>query len=61
MPTIYLKHPQHGTKVAIVEQEAVYDEANGWVRYDPMTPAPVVVPAKAPVKPEAPRPISKGI
>lgn len=32
---IYLKHFIHGTKVAISEQEAVYDESHGWVRYTP--------------------------
>ena len=32
---IYLKHTIHGTKVATMEQEAVYDEKNGWVRYNP--------------------------
>jgi hypothetical protein len=32
---IYLKHPVHGTKVAIAELEAKYDERNGWVRYNP--------------------------
>jgi hypothetical protein len=32
---IYLKHPVHGTKVAIMEAEAVADEENGWVRYTP--------------------------
>jgi hypothetical protein len=31
---IYLRHPVHGTKVACAEEEAVYDEKNGWVRYD---------------------------
>jgi len=44
MPTIYLKHPRHGTKVAIAESEAVADEKNGWERYDvaaPTVPAPV--------------------
>jgi hypothetical protein len=30
---IYLKHPLHGTKVAIMELEAEEDEKNGWVRY----------------------------
>jgi len=35
MPTIYLQHPVHGSKVATVEAEAVYDESNGWTRYDP--------------------------
>jgi len=32
---IYLKHPVHGTKVAISDAEAAYDESNGWVRYNP--------------------------
>ena len=31
---IYLRHPVHGTKVACAEAEAVYDEKNGWVRFD---------------------------
>ena len=35
MPIIYLEHPQHGTKVAVAEQEAEYDEQNGWARYTP--------------------------
>ena len=30
---IYLKHPQHGQKVAIAEDEAIEDVKNGWVRY----------------------------
>ena len=34
MPIIYLKHPIHGAKVATMELEAVYDEQNGWVRYN---------------------------
>jgi hypothetical protein len=33
MPIIYLEHPRHGTKVATMEQEAVFDEENGWTRY----------------------------
>lgn len=32
---IYLKHPIYGTKVASMELEAVADEKNGWVRFDP--------------------------
>ena len=32
---IYLKHPIHGTKVAIAENEAEEDEKNGWVVYNP--------------------------
>jgi hypothetical protein len=32
---IYMRHPVHGTKVAIAEAEAVYDETHGWNRYTP--------------------------
>jgi len=39
MPTIYLKHPIHGTKVATMEQEAVFDEQKGWTRYTLDTPS----------------------
>jgi len=39
MPIIYLKHPQHGTKIATMEMEADFDERNGWVRYNPDTPS----------------------
>jgi hypothetical protein len=42
MPIIYLSHPQHGTKVANMEQEAESDEQNGWTRYTIDTPTPVV-------------------
>ena len=38
MAVISLTHPGHGAKVAISEQEAIYDEMNGWMRYDPTTP-----------------------
>jgi hypothetical protein len=31
---IYLRHPVHGNKIAIAEAEAIYDEQNGWERYD---------------------------
>ena len=34
MPIIYLKHPIHGTKVATMDAEAEYEEAQGWERYD---------------------------
>jgi len=34
-----MKHPVHGAKVATLEMEAVYDEKNGWVRYNPDTPS----------------------
>ena len=39
MPLIYLKHPDHGTKVATMDQEAEFDEQNGWVRYTHDTPS----------------------
>jgi hypothetical protein len=39
MPLIYLKHPDHGTKVATMELEAENDEQNGWVRYTHDTPS----------------------
>ena len=32
---IYMRHPVHGTKVATMEAEAIYDETNGWSRYTP--------------------------
>lgn len=31
---IYMRHSLHGTKVAIAEAEAAYDEKHGWERYD---------------------------
>ena len=43
MAVIYLIHPVHGAKVAISEHEAIYDESNGWMRYDPTTSAPAAV------------------
>ena len=42
MPLIYLQHPDHGSKVANMEQEAENDEQNGWTRYTVDTPTPVV-------------------
>jgi hypothetical protein len=38
MPTIYLSHPDHGSKIANMEQEAENDEQNGWTRYNVDTP-----------------------
>lgn len=40
MSVIYLRHPTHGTKVATMDAEAIYDEEYGWVRYNPAGPAP---------------------
>ena len=36
---IYLKHPDHGTKIASMEMEAEFDEQNGWIRYTDETPS----------------------
>lgn len=41
MPVIYMKHAIHGAKVANMEEEAVADEKNGWVRYTLDTPSEV--------------------
>ena len=43
MTTIYLEHPQHGTKVANSDLEADFDEQNGWTRYTIDTPTAVEV------------------
>jgi hypothetical protein len=51
MPTIYLRHPVHGTKVATMIEEAEADAQNGWIVYNPDTPAKTE--AKAEVKVEA--------
>jgi hypothetical protein len=40
MSLIYLRHSTHGCKIATLEDEAIYDESNGWVRYDPRRPVP---------------------
>lgn len=46
MAIIYLRHPVHGAKVATMEAEAVYDEGNGWKRFDP-NEAPAALPDPA--------------
>lgn len=38
MAVIYLVHDDHGAKVAISEEEAIYDEDFGWTRYNPDEP-----------------------
>ena len=35
MAVIYLRHPNHGAKVAISEMEAENDMQNGWEEFDP--------------------------
>jgi len=39
-----MKHPKHGTKVAIFDLEADADEKNGWTRYTLDTPIEEVAP-----------------
>jgi hypothetical protein len=43
MAVIYLVHDVHGAKVAISEEEAIYDEDFGWTRYNPDEPEKVSV------------------
>lgn len=43
---IYLKHPKHGTKVAIAEEEAKADEKNGWERLKVVVEPPKPAEAK---------------
>lgn len=49
MSVIYLRHPIHGNKIAMCDQEAEEDAKNGWMRYDvgtlltPVEAAPVQV------------------
>lgn len=43
MAIIYLRHPVHGSKIASMEAEALYDEGNGWKRFDP-NEAPAALP-----------------
>lgn len=47
MAVIYLKHDIHGAKVATMEEEAIADEKNGWVRYNPETPVEEAAPVNA--------------
>jgi hypothetical protein len=41
---IYLKHPQHGTKVAISDLEVENDVKNGWKVYNLDAPVVEVAP-----------------
>jgi hypothetical protein len=38
MPSIYLKHPIHGHKVATMDLEVEEDLKHGWEEYDPEEP-----------------------
>jgi hypothetical protein len=53
MAIIYLRHPQHGTKVASMEAEVEHDYKHGWEEFDPtekevIEETPVVENALAP-------------
>lgn len=66
---IYLRHPMHGTKVAISDVEAEADEKLGWVRYEvgvlltpdePVSDTPVSEPAVSePTKNALARPVGR--
>jgi len=50
MAAIYLTHPVHGAKVAVLDMEADFDVQNGWSRYNPEeqdVPQTEVAPAPA--------------
>ena len=40
---VVLKHPKHGLKVAICQQEIDYDRTHGWEVFEPVeaVPAPI--------------------
>jgi hypothetical protein len=42
MAVIYLKHTEHGVKVACLDLEAEADIENGWERFDPEQVTPQV-------------------
>ena len=44
---IYLRHPRHGTKIAISRQEARDDMEWGWEEYDPNDPTDMESPASS--------------
>lgn len=52
MAAIYLTHPVHGAKVAVLDMEADFDVQNGWSRYNPddqddeVTPQAIVAPKR---------------
>lgn len=48
---IYLRHPRHGTKVAISHQEARDDMEWGWEEYDPNDPDEMETPAASEEEP----------
>lgn len=57
---IHLRHPKHGTKIAMVEAEAIFDENNGWLRYDPTAHLTSEAPNQLVVRRRGRRPLSEG-
>jgi hypothetical protein len=57
MAVIYLKHPEHGVKVACLDLEAEADIENGWERFDPNDDIFVLRSDRGSV--EAPRSVSR--
>lgn len=58
---IYLRHPEHGEKVACAEQEAVLDEAKGWERFTHEPAQPESGPVPETVLPEVRAAIEKKV
>lgn len=63
MAVIYLRHPDHGAKVAISDMEAENDMANGWEEFDPAEDVSEPVPEAAAVvedaEPVEPAPVNE--
>ena len=57
---IYLRHPEHGTKVATLEEEAIFDESNGWLRYDPATGLTPAAPNELVARRRGRKPLNEG-
>ena len=57
---IYLRHPEHGTKVATLEEEAIFDENNGWLRYDPATGSAPAAPNELVARRRGRKPLNEG-
>lgn len=57
---IYLRHPTHGTKVATMEEEAIFDESNGWLRYDPATGLTPAAPNELVARRRGRKPLNEG-
>lgn len=57
---IYLRHSEHGTKVATMEEEAIFDESNGWLRYDPATGLTPAAPNELVARRRGRKPLNEG-